>query len=775
MKILGGEENSIKQRIRRIIAATILLFVLICLLISISIQQVFLSQAREYTLLTARKLENQLDFVYDKMDTFSMSIVSNIATMNLMSKPFSEKTKFVKEVEEMFVYYKILDPSILDISLVNEEVHYSTVYTPQKLDEMRLGEEDALFQWIGVERSDLMAGPAKKESMLVYARKIIEDGEDVGTVLISFDSAYFQMEQEEERDYCYMLVQEDGPLFAFGGGQERTEEIWKIWKDKEGGTEDGGRYIRGSHYYIRSVYSEEMGCYQLSALDVRQTGRNMQTIELLIWGCVLLLVFFFLFVFGVVDKCLVRPLNEFYECIRQIRTRKQRNMEGELYLGGCSEITEIGKEFTGMLADIDSLNRKIFETATDLYEMKVQKQEAELSWLRSQIDPHFLYNTLEVFRKKALERNAPEMAQMAVDMGNIFRYSIKGEALVPLRDEISMIKAYVRIQKTRFDGKIEVFYFLPNDTLDVPVMKMLLQPVVENAVFHGLEPKDGSGEKNIGCYGEGYRCLFSLTEGGPVLLTYDGKEYITRTPRVTYWRATTDNDRGRGDLYRCCPWLAATLCQRYTGEYRVDKLEDSVRLTFIWEVPGEKSWGHEISWQVFGDGSIVTRVSYPGVEGLEDMPAFGMEFKFRKKLNRFRYYGLGPEENYCDRRAGTKLSVFESTPQENLSAYLVPQECGNRTEVRWLELFSDTERDGIRFQAENGSFETSVLPYSAFELENALHMEELSDSSYTWVRILERQEGVGGDDSWGAPVHEAFRLPAKERRNLTFRITKPHL
>ena len=283
------------------------------------------------------------------------------------------------------------------------------------------------------------------------------------------------------------------------------------------------------------------------------------------------------------------------------------------------------------------------------------------------------------------------------------------------------------------------------------------------------------GEKNIGCYGEGYRCLFSLTEGGPVLLTYDGKEYITRTPRVTYWRATTDNDRGRGDLYRCCPWLAATLCQRYTGEYRVDKLEDSVRLTFIWEVPGEKSWGHEISWQVFGDESIVTRVSYPGVEGLEDMPAFGMEFKFRKKLNRFRYYGLGPEENYCDRRAGTKLSVFESTPQENLSAYLVPQECGNRTEVRWLELFSDTERDGIRFQAENGSFETSVLPYSAFELENALHMEELSDSSYTWVRILERQEGVGGDDSWGAPVHEAFRLPAKERRNLTFRITKPHL
>ena len=514
MRILGTEEDSIRQRIRKIILMTMFLFVFVCLLISASIQQLLLSQAREYTLLTARKLENQLDFVYDKMNTFSMSIVSNIATMNLMSKPFPEKTGFIQEVEEMFVYYKILDPSIMDISLVNNEVHYSTVYTPEKLEELRLREEDPLFRWIGVEKSDLTAGPVKEESLMVFARKIMEDGKDVGTVLISFDSAYFQMEQEEEMDSCYMLAQEDGMLFSFDGAQERAEEIWQIWRERRGGEADGGEYIRGSHYYIRSVYSEDMGCYQISALDVRQTGKNMRTIEFLIWGCVLLLVFFLLFVFGVLDRCLVRPLNQFYECIRQIRSRGQRNMEGELHLGGCSEITEIGKEFTGMLADIDSLNRKIFETATDLYELKVQKQEAELSWLRSQIDPHFLYNTLEVFRKKALEKNAPEIAQMAVDMGNIFRYSIKGEALVPLRDEISMIKAYVRIQKTRFEGKIDVFYFLPNETLEVPVMKMLLQPVVENAVFHGLEPKDGKGNLYIGARIEQKKLILTVKDDG---------------------------------------------------------------------------------------------------------------------------------------------------------------------------------------------------------------------------------------------------------------------
>ena len=387
------QENSIKQRIRRIIAATILLFVLICLLISISIQQVFLSQAREYTLLTARKLENQLDFVYDKMDTFSMSIVSNIATMNLMSKPFPEKTGFIQEVEEMFVYYKILDPSIMDISLVNNEVHYSTVYTPEKLEELRLREEDPLFRWIGVEKSDLTAGPVKEESLMVFARKIMEDGKDVGTVLISFDSAYFQMEQEEEMDSCYMLAQEDGMLFSFDGAQERAEEIWQIWRERRGGEADGGEYIRGSHYYIRSVYSEDMGCYQISALDVRQTGKNMRTIEFLIWGCVLLLVFFLLFVFGVLDRCLVRPLNQFYECIRQIRSRGQRNMEGELHLGGCSEITEIGKEFTGMLADIDSEEElQALKHALSEFFARRADEELERLWQTGQWNEHVLRN-----------------------------------------------------------------------------------------------------------------------------------------------------------------------------------------------------------------------------------------------------------------------------------------------------------------------------------------------------------------------------------------------
>lgn len=78
---------------------------------------------------------------------------------------------------------------------------------------------------------------------------------------------------------------------------------------------------------------------------------------------------------------------------------------------------------------------------------------------------------------------------------------------------------------------------------------------------------------------------------------------------------------------------------------------------------------------------------------------------------------------------------------------------------------------GLRFVAKGKPFETSVLPYSAYELEDALHREELPQVHYTWVRMIEKQMGVGGDDSWGAPVHAEYKLSGEVERTLEFTIS----
>lgn len=104
-------ERSIKQKMKSILAVMAVVLLLLCFLINGTIQEVLISNAGEHTKITAQKLKNQLDYVYDKMQTFSMSIIGDEDVIQLMALPFSEKTRYVSSIEEMIAYYKILDRS----------------------------------------------------------------------------------------------------------------------------------------------------------------------------------------------------------------------------------------------------------------------------------------------------------------------------------------------------------------------------------------------------------------------------------------------------------------------------------------------------------------------------------------------------------------------------------------------------------------------------------------------------------------------------------------
>ncbi len=86
-------------------------------------------------------------------------------------------------------------------------------------------------------------------------------------------------------------------------------------------------------------------------------------------------------------------------------------------------------------------------------------------------------------------------------------------------------------------------------------------------------------------------------------------------------------------------------------------------------------------------------------------------------------------------------------------------------------MVTDNNGEGLCFQAKTEPFESSVLPYSAYELEEATHIEELPEIHYTWVRIIAKQMGVGGDDSWGAPVHKEYKISGNAQRTLEFVIS----
>lgn len=276
------------------------------------------------------------------------------------------------------------------------------------------------------------------------------------------------------------------------------------------------------------------------------------------------------------------------------------------------------------------------------------------------------------------------------------------------------------------------------------------------------------GDVIIGVHGENFSMMFDKKEGGISSLKYNDFEYITRTPKVSFWRAMTDNDAGASEPYNLAQWYAAGKFAKYKTVSWLEQ-EDALKITFTYQAACVPTFEFTVTYTAHFDGKLGVSVNYAGVSGMSDMPVLALDFKMKKQLCNFQYYGLGPDENYSDRCKGARLGLWKSTAKENLSGYLNPQECGNRTGVRTLSIHDDMQH-GLTFQKASAPFEMSVLPYSAYELENAMHLDELPSVRCTWVRIAAKQMGVGGDDSWGAPVHEEYRIHADQPMKLEFVI-----
>ena len=146
-------------------------------------------------------------------------------------------------------------------------------------------------------------------------------------------------------------------------------------------------------------------------------------------------------------------------------------------------------------------------------------------------------------------------------------------------------------------------------------------------------------------------------------------------------------------------------------------------------------------------GVLQDAVAVVAGDELGDMPEFGVMLKMDADYDQIRYYGYGPNENYVDRREGARLGIFKTTTRENVSKYLVPQECGNRCDVRWLSLTASDGR-GVQFVGAE-PLSVSVWNCTQESLDKARHSNEVEPlADALTVNIDRTQTGVGGTDTW---------------------------
>ncbi len=198
-----------------------------------------------------------------------------------------------------------------------------------------------------------------------------------------------------------------------------------------------------------------------------------------------------LIVFAIVRRSVARPVDAI---LARLRSGKDLSHLG-LHFGG--ELDIIVETIERTFARLERTTQERIRSQTEVYAMQLHLRESELSALQSQINPHFLYNTLECIRSIGLYYESPEIVSISTAMADIFRYSIKGSPMVALEEELRIIRQYMNIIDVRFDGRFHAETDCTPETLSCIIPKMILQPLVENAIYHGLEPQKGDGMVTI--------------------------------------------------------------------------------------------------------------------------------------------------------------------------------------------------------------------------------------------------------------------------------------
>lgn len=239
------------------------------------------------------------------------------------------------------------------------------------------------------------------------------------------------------------------------------------------------------------------------------TARTVRVVSNLTIAMLIILLGMILLVYWVFMRKFIRPVGKITEAMKQNTSFRER-----IDVVTNSELDIIVEGINGMLDRLEQLTKRIVSNQQKLYEMELLNQKSSIMALQNQTNPHFLYNTLECIRSIALVYKCKEISTISVSLAKIFRYSVQGNSLVTIEEELSIIREYMNIINIRFPDKIDIEYNVDDEMLKKSCYKMIMQPIVENSVRHGIEKIPGKGKLIVDVYSEQRDICMKITDNG---------------------------------------------------------------------------------------------------------------------------------------------------------------------------------------------------------------------------------------------------------------------
>lgn len=257
--------------------------------------------------------------------------------------------------------------------------------------------------------------------------------------------------------------------------------------------------------------------------------------------------------------------------------------------------------------------------------------------------------------------------------------------------------------------------------------------------------------------GNNWQATFNPQTGSLSGFSREGTKLITSPMGLNFWRPVTNNDRGWKTPEYLAEWRYAGELTRVT-KHNAYEAGDLAVIEFELKIPVSKSTA-KIKYSLAEIGHIMVDVTVqPNGDGVAHLPRVGMQLQMPEEYNNWQWLGLGPHENYVDRKRGAWVGQFEGKIEELFHQYIDPQESSNRCEVRWAS-FTDDEGKGLKFLSYGERLlEVSAYPCLPHDIELADHNYELPNQSFNVINIDYGQMGLGGTTSWGALPLDQYLL-----------------
>lgn len=489
-KLFEGLFTSIRQKI--IFICTILIFLsalgiaLSCIMVyKDSFYSRFEGYVSDITKQTTYNMEVNIDYIESLSRDMLMNTViqSELLSVNRKKPKGYALRQAHKQVEKELEPDALYDPNIVSFSVISDS---GIEFTVQKVAGSKIQQaytKDEIYDANGSTVWGLVDG-----NDICISRAILNltTMKPIGYINIVLESKYFgNIIADTSTSYASgsYVVDEKGIIVCSNNqnyiGRKFPVEIGNIKTSRR--TYYNAIDSEKAYYYKGKVMNN--GWQMVTTIPLNEVDRDINRFTLI---TMLICILAILPAFAgsvVLTNRITKPTKRL---LTSMKLFGGGNFSHRVEITSKDEIGQISEEYNSMADNIEELVERILN-------MEISQKQAEIEFLKMQINPHFLYNTLDTISWMGTMNGNEEISEIAIALGDLLRATIKSESFITVRQELKSVKDYLFIQGYRFGNKMQVTYEVDEGTLEYVLPNFILQPLIENAIIHGLEPKIEQG------------------------------------------------------------------------------------------------------------------------------------------------------------------------------------------------------------------------------------------------------------------------------------------